>query len=217
MRSLVTRRDTGELCFASVFIFILWSVQCIMLYLLLPLVLMSSLVTIQPGHHIQGAVQGELPLPDYRRYLEDRPYFETPGRCPFYTGYIEGWGRHSETLGKELGLYEHPTDQFGQLSMEAIRCCRLVVDSGMHALVWTQEQAVRFMLDNTAMGEHDARTEVIRYVTWPGQACAYKVGERFIRKMRNYAEEELKDQFDPRDFCDVVLLSGAVTLDVLKE
>lgn len=124
---------------------------------------------------------------------------------------------HSETLGKELGLYEHPTDQFGQLSMEAIRCCRLVVDTGMHALGWTQEQAVQFMLENTAMGEHDARTEVARYITWPGQACAYKVGERFIRKMRTYAETELKDKFDPRDFYDVVLLSGAVPLDVLKE
>jgi uncharacterized protein (DUF885 family) len=120
-------------------------------------------------------------------------------------------------LGKELGLYEYPTDQFGQLSMEAIRCCRLVVDTGMHALGWTQEKAVRFMLDNTAMGEHDARTEVARYITWPGQACAYKVGERFIRKMRTYAETELKEKFDPRDFYDVVLLSGAVPLDVLKE
>ncbi len=122
-----------------------------------------------------------------------------------------------ETLGKELGLYEHPTDQFGQLSMEAIRCCRLVVDTGMHALGWSQEEAVQFMLKNTAMGEHDARTEVARYVTWPGQACAYKVGERFIRKMRTLAETELKGDFDPRDFYDVVLLCGAVPLDVLEE
>lgn len=166
------------------------------LYSFLHILLMSSLLAIQPGHHTQGAIQGELPLPDFRRYLEDRRYFEAPCRFPFYTGYVEGWGLHSETLGKELGLYEHPTDQFGQLSMEAIRCRRLVVDSGMHALEWTQDQAVRFMLDNTAMGEHDARTEVVRYITWPGQACAYKVGEQFIRKMRNYAEEEFQDQFD---------------------
>ncbi|KAG7342392.1 DUF885 domain containing protein [Nitzschia inconspicua] len=170
-----------------------------------------------PGHHTQGAIQGELPLPDFRRYLEDRRYFEAPCRFPFYTGYIEGWGLHSETLGKELGLYNHPTDQFGQLSMEAIRCCRLVVDTGMHALGWTQEQAVRFMLDNTAMGEHDARTEVARYITWPGQACAYKVGELVMRKMRTYAERELADSYDPRDFYDVVLLSGAVPLHVLQE
>jgi uncharacterized protein (DUF885 family) len=122
-----------------------------------------------------------------------------------------------ETLGKELGLYEHPTDLFGQLSMEAIRCCRLVVDTGMHSLGWSKEEAVQFMLKNTAMGEHDARTEVARYVTWPGQACAYKVGERFIRKMRTLAETELQDDFDPRDFYDVVLLCGAVPLDVLEE
>ena len=122
-----------------------------------------------------------------------------------------------ETLGKELGLYEHPTDEFGQLSMEAIRCCRLVVDTGMHALGWSQERAVQFMLQNTAMGEHDARTEVARYITWPGQACAYKVGERFIRKLRNLAETELKELFDPRDFYDVVLLCGAVPLDVLED
>lgn len=124
---------------------------------------------------------------------------------------------HSETLGKELGLYTRPSDQFGQLSMEAIRCCRLVVDTGMHAFGWTQERAVQMMLDNTAMGEHDARTEVTRYITWPGQACAYKVGERFIRRMRTYAETELNDKFDPRDFYDVVLLGGAVPLDVLEQ
>lgn len=101
--------------------------------------------------------------------------------------------------------------------MEAIRCCRLVVDSGMHALGWSQEEAVEFMLKNTAMGEHDAKTEVARYITWPGQACAYKVGERFIRKMRTLAESALGDKFDPRDFYDVVLLCGAVPLDVLEE
>jgi uncharacterized protein (DUF885 family) len=122
----------------------------------------------------------------------------------------------AETLGKELGLYNHPTDQIGQLSMEALRSCRLVVDTGMHSLGWSQDQALEFMLKNTAMGEHDAVTEVIRYITWPGQATAYKVGERFIRKMRTLAETELKDDFDPRDFYDVVLLCGAVPLDVLE-
>ena len=90
--------------------------------------------------------------------------------------------------------------------MEAIRSCRLVVDTGMHALGWSHEQATKYyMLANTAMGEHDARTEVTRYLTWPGQATAYKVGERFIRKMRTLAESELKEQFDPRDFYDVAV------------
>ena len=122
----------------------------------------------------------------------------------------------TETLGKELGLYEDPTDQIGQLSMEALRSCRLVVDTGMHALGWSRDQALEYMLKNTAMGEHDANTEVTRYITWPGQACAYKVGERFIRKMRTMAETKLGDKFDPRDFYDVVLLCGAVPLDVLE-
>jgi len=128
-----------------------------------------------PGHHTQGAIQGENPsLPDFRRFAEDRRYFEAPCRFPFYTGYIEGWGLHCETLGEELGLYETPEDRMGQLSMEALRSCRLVVDTGMHAMGWTQEQAVEYMLSNTAMGRHDAVTEVMRYITWPGQACAYK-------------------------------------------
>ena len=122
-----------------------------------------------------------------------------------------------ETLGKELGLYEHPTDKIGQLSMEALRSSRLVVDTGMHALGWTRDQAFKYMLQNTAMGEHDADTEVTRYITWPGQATAYKVGERFLRKMRTLAEAELKNAFDPRDFYDVVLLCGAVPLNVLED
>ena len=170
-----------------------------------------------PGHHTQSAVQGENPeLPDFRRFLEDRRYFEAPCRFPFYTGYIEGWGLHSETLGKELGLYEQPSDQMGQLSMEALRSCRLVVDTGMHALGWSKEQALEFMLANTAMGKHDATQEVARYITWPGQATAYKVGERFLHKLRSKAELALKDAFDPRDFYDVVLQCGAVPLDILE-
>ena len=131
-----------------------------------------------PGHHIQGAIQAECKLPEFRKYAEDRRYFESPCRFPFYTGYIEGWGLYSETLGKELGLYNHPSDEFGQLSMEALRSSRLVVDTGMHSLDWSHEQAVQYMLENTAMGEHDARTEVTRYVTWPGQATAYKVSQK---------------------------------------
>jgi uncharacterized protein (DUF885 family) len=171
-----------------------------------------------PGHHTQGSIQGESPdLPDFRRFQEDRRYFEAPCRFPFYTGYIEGWGLHSETLGKELGLYNEPSDQMGQLSMEALRSCRLVVDTGMHAMGWSTDKALQFMLENTAVGEHDARTEVSRYCTWPGQATAYKVGERFLRKLRTMAETELGDKFDPRDFYDVILQCGPIPLDTLEE
>ena len=171
-----------------------------------------------PGHHTQASIQGENEiLPDFRRYCEDRRYFEAPCRFPFYTGYIEGWGLHCETLGEELDLYSKPSDRMGQLSMEALRSCRLVVDTGMHALGWTADQALQFMLKNTAMGEHDARTEVARYITWPGQATAYKVGERFLRKLRTNAESALGKAFDPRDFYHVVLTCGPVPLSVLED
>lgn len=105
----------------------------------------------------------------------------------------------------------------GQLSMEALRACRLVVDTGMHEMGWSMDKALQYMLHNTAMGEHDARTEVIRYITWPGQATAYKVGERFIRKLRTSAETSLGPKFDPRDFYHVVLNCGPVPLDVLAK
>lgn len=124
-----------------------------------------------------------------------------------------------ETLGKELGLYKQSSDRMGQLSMEALRACRLVVDTGMHAFAWSLDRAKEYMLEHTAMGEHDALTEVIRYVTWPGQATAYKVGERFIHRLRKKAEEELAadDLFDPRDFYEIVLNCGPVPLDVLEK
>lgn len=130
---------------------------------------------------------------------------------------MQGWGLHSETLGEELGLYKTPEDRMGQLSMEALRSCRLVVDTGMHAKGWTQEQAVDYILANTAMGRHDAETEVARYITWPGQACAYKVGERFLRRLRTKAEDILGEQFDPRDFYDIVLQCGPIPLDMLEK
>ena len=170
-----------------------------------------------PGHHTQAAIQGEADLPAFRRYCEDRRYFEAPCRFPFYTGYIEGWGLHCETLGEELGLYKKPSDKMGQLSMEALRASRLVVDTGMHAFGWSLEKAKKYMLENTAMGEHDALTEVIRYATWPGQACAYKVGERFIHRLKEKAKSALDDAFDPRDFYDVVLLAGPVPLNTLED
>ena len=170
-----------------------------------------------PGHHTQAAIQGEADLPAFRRYCEDRRYFEAPCRFPFYTGYIEGWVLHCETLGEELGLYKAPSDKMGQLSMEALRASRLVVDTGMHAFGWSLEKAKKYMLDNTVMGEHDALTEVIRYATWPGQACAYKVGERFIHRLKEKAKKALGDDFDARDFYDVVLLAGPVPLNTLED
>jgi len=171
-----------------------------------------------PGHHTQASIQGENDdLPDFRRYCEDRRYFEAPCRFPFYTGYIEGWGLHCETLGGELGLYKNPSDRMGQLSMEALRASRLVVDTGMAHMGWSLDKAKQYMLDNTAMGEHDALTEVTRYVTWPGQATAYKVGERYIHRLKEKAKEALGTEFDARDFYHVVLTAGPVPLSTLEE
>lgn len=172
-----------------------------------------------PGHHLQGAIQGEnKSIADFRRFAEDRRYFEAPSRFPFYTGYIEGWGLHCETLGGELGLYKSVSSLFGQLSMEALRACRLVVDTGMHAFGWSRNQALEYMLQNTAMGKHDAICEVTRYITWPGQACAYKVGERKINELRKRAELNIpKNSMDIRDFYNIILQCGPVPLDVLEE
>lgn len=117
-----------------------------------------------PGHHTQAAIMAENSnLQAFQRFQEDRRYFESPSRFPFYTGYIEGWGLHCESLGEELGLYNNPSDKMGMLSMEQLRACRLVVDTGMHAFGWSRDRALKFMLDNTAMAEHDAGCEVTRY------------------------------------------------------
>ena len=101
--------------------------------------------------------------------------------------------------------------------MEALRSCRLVVDTGMHALGWSREKALNFLLENTAMGKHDAATEVDRYITWPGQATAYKTGERFLHKLKTMAQDALQEKFDPRDFYDVVLQCGPIPLGTLEE
>lgn len=128
-------------------------------------------------------------------------YFEAPSRFPFYTGYIEGWGLHCEGLGDELGLYKTNADRFGRLSMEQLRACRLVVDTGLHALGWSWQRAYEFMLEKSGCTEVDARQETTRYVTWPGQACAYKVGELKLNELRRMWEVEGKGELDIRDFC----------------
>ncbi|QDU87478.1 hypothetical protein Pla175_08400 [Pirellulimonas nuda] len=157
-----------------------------------------------PGHHLQLALQQELEgLPEFRKYSG-------------FTAFIEGWGLYAERLGLEMGFYEDPYSNFGRLNMEMWRACRLVVDTGMHYLGWSREQAIKFMLENSPMSEHNIRAEVDRYIGWPGQALAYKTGELKIRELRARAEEALGDRFDIRAFHDVVLGSGAVPLDVLE-
>ncbi len=136
--------------------------------------------------------------------------------APFFTVFVEGWGLYSERLGIEMGLYNTPARQMGRLSYEMWRANRLVVDTGLHALGWTRAQAVDYMLDNTALSEGNINAEVNRYITWPGQALAYKLGELKIRELRGRAEAALGERFDLRAFHDTVLENGSVPLDVLE-
>ncbi|MFM7067475.1 MAG: DUF885 domain-containing protein, partial [Gammaproteobacteria bacterium] len=157
-----------------------------------------------PGHHLQGALARE---------LEAVPAF----RLNFYPhAFGEGWGLYAEWLGQEMGVYRTPYERFGRLTYEMWRACRLVVDTGLHAKGWTRDQALEFMAANTALSTLEIRTETDRYISWPGQALAYKMGELKIRQLRARAEQVLGPKFDLRAFHDVVLGSGGVTLAVLE-
>ena len=157
-----------------------------------------------PGHHHQIALQQELPMPDWRKH------------GTFFTAFVEGWGLYSERLGIEMGLYDTPAKDMGRLSYEMWRAARLVVDTGIHSKGWSKERAVAFMKDNTALTDANIEAEVNRYISWPGQALAYKLGELKIRELRAKAERELGDRFDLRRFHDAVLGKGAVPLDALE-
>ena len=157
-----------------------------------------------PGHHMQIALAQE---------LEGLPKFRTRGS---HTPYVEGWALYSESIPKELGLYTDPYQDFGRLSMEIFRAARLVLDTGIHHKKWTREQAVQYMMENTANSEGDIRAEIDRYIVWPGQATAYKVGMLKIQELRANAESELGEDFDIREFHDVILANGSVPLAVLE-
>lgn len=157
-----------------------------------------------PGHHHQIALQQELDLPEFRRNIA------------FFTAFTEGWGLYTEYLGEEMGIYDTPEKLMGRLSYEMWRACRLVVDTGMHAKGWSKAQAVQFMLDNTALSPANIEAEVNRYISWPGQALGYKIGEIKLRELRARAEAELSTKFDLRRFHDAVLSQGSVPLDVLE-
>ena len=158
-----------------------------------------------PGHHHQIALQQELDIHPFR------------AEGAFFTAFVEGWGLYSERLGIEMGLYDTPAKQMGRLSYEMWRAVRLVVDTGIHAKGWSKAKAVNYMRENTALTEANIDAEVNRYLTWPGQALAYKVGELKIRELRARAERTLGTDFDLRAFHDTVLENGAIPLSVLEE
>jgi uncharacterized protein (DUF885 family) len=157
-----------------------------------------------PGHHFQISISQE---------VEDLPAFRAFGG---YTAYNEGWGLYSESLGKEMGMYTDPLQYFGSLFGDIWRANRLVVDTGMHALGWSREDAIEYMASNSPITDTDVVAEVERYIAIPSQALAYKIGQLKIRELRNRAEEALGDEFDVRAFHDLVLTSGALPLFVLE-
>ncbi len=158
-----------------------------------------------PGHHLQIAIAQELEgLPDFRRYSG-------------VTAFVEGWGLYTEGLADEMGLYSSDLDRIGRLSYDSWRACRLVVDTGMHAKGWSREQAIDFMMKNSALAKNNIVNEVDRYITWPGQALAYKTGQLEIMRLRRRAEKRLGKKFDIRAFHDAVLGSGAVPLEALRK
>lgn len=172
-----------------------------------PLYVLPSLTVHEavPGHHLQNSLNLELgdSIPQFRKDT-------------YLSAYGEGWGLYCEFLAEEMGMYTTPYEQFGKLTYEMWRACRLVVDTGIHAKEWTRDEVVNYMAENTALSIHEINTETDRYISWPGQALSYKIGEIKIRELRKKAELELGSSFDIREFHEVVLEQGTVTLSILE-
>jgi len=158
-----------------------------------------------PGHHLQIALAQEITeQPDFMKFL-------------YYTAFGEGWGLYSESLGPELGMYKDSYSKYGQLTYEMWRAIRLVVDTGIHAFGWSRNKAIKFFKENSAKTENDIIVEIDRYIAWPGQALAYKIGELKLKELKALAKEELGDKFNIRSFHDLVLSEGSLPLSVLEK
>lgn len=159
-----------------------------------------------PGHHLQMSLNSEMSdeVPEFRRNL-------------YLSAYGEGWGLYSEFLGNEMGIYSTPYEQFGKLTYEMWRACRLVVDTGIHSKEWSRKKAIEYLKLNTALSIHEVNTEIDRYISWPGQAVSYKIGEIKIRELRSKSEKELGVKFDIRKFHEVILEEGTVTLSIMEK
>jgi uncharacterized protein (DUF885 family) len=173
-----------------------------------PLYILPSLTLHEavPGHHLQMSLNSELgdKIPKFRRNL-------------YLSAYGEGWGLYSEFLGNDMGIYTTPYEEFGKYTYEMWRACRLVVDTGIHVKNWSRDQAVDYLKSNTALSIHEVNTEIDRYISWPGQALSYKIGELKIRELRTLAEKELGSKFDIRLFHEIILEEGTVTLSILEK
>ena len=157
-----------------------------------------------PGHSMQAALAEERESgPEFRRYT-------------YFSGYGEGWGLYTEYLGIEMGIYRTPYENFGRMTYEMWRAARLVIDTGLHHYGWSRQQAIDYLSNNTALSDHEVETEIDRYISWPGQALAYKLGELTIRRLRGEAEEALGENFDRRTFHDAILALGSVPLSTLE-
>jgi uncharacterized protein (DUF885 family) len=157
-----------------------------------------------PGHHLQIAIGMEQKnLPNFRRY-------------GYYDAFGEGWGLYAESLGDEMGLYDDPYSKFGELTYDMWRAVRLVIDTGIHTQHWSRQKAIDYFMENAPKDPLDITNEVDRYIAWPGQALAYKIGQLKIRELRDRASRELGPKFDLKEFHDVVLRDGAVPLDILE-
>ena len=158
-----------------------------------------------PGHHMDRTIASELKdVPEFQKYAAS-------------TAFVEGWGLYSEQLANEMGLYSNDVQQLGRLGNDAWRACRLVLDTGMHGMGWSRDQAIKFFLENSPIENTNANIETDRYIAWPGQACAYKMGQLAIMELRKNAEEDLGESFDIKLFHDEVLKDGGITIPILRK